>query len=77
LERSKNIARKSLDCEVGQKSKSDLAPVESRKSSQGVEGLTSGVVLDVTNMVAGLVTLMGANASDYLPTVTPFTAMIA
>jgi len=36
-----------------------------------------GVVLDVTNMVAGLVTLMGANASDYLPTVTPFTAMIA
>jgi uncharacterized protein (DUF1501 family) len=37
----------------------------------------SGVVLDVTNMVAGLVTLMAANASDYLPTVTPFTAMIA
>jgi uncharacterized protein (DUF1501 family) len=37
----------------------------------------AGVVLDVTNMVAGLVTLMGANANDYLPTVTPFTAMIA
>jgi uncharacterized protein (DUF1501 family) len=37
----------------------------------------AGVVLDVTNMVAGLVTLMGANSSDYLPTVTPFTAMIA
>jgi len=36
-----------------------------------------GLVLDVTNMVAGLVTLMGANSSDYLPTVTPFTAMIA
>jgi uncharacterized protein (DUF1501 family) len=37
----------------------------------------AGLVLDVTNMVAGLVTLMGANANDYLPTVTPFTAMIA
>lgn len=37
----------------------------------------SGLVLDVTNMVAGLVTLMGANSADYLPTVTPFTAMIA
>jgi uncharacterized protein (DUF1501 family) len=36
-----------------------------------------GVVLDVTNMVAGLVTLMGANSADYLPTVAPFTAMIA
>ncbi len=36
-----------------------------------------GLILDVTNMVAGLVTLMGANSSDYLPTVTPFTAMIA
>ena len=37
----------------------------------------TGLVLDVTNMVAGLVTLMGANSSDYLPTVPPFTAMIA
>ena len=37
----------------------------------------TGVVLDVTNMVAGLVTLMGANSADYLPTVSPFTAMIA
>ena len=37
----------------------------------------AGLVLDVTNMVAGLVTLMGANPNDYLPTVTPFTAMIA
>jgi len=37
----------------------------------------AGVVLDVTNMVAGIVTLMGANANDYLPTVAPFTAMIA
>jgi uncharacterized protein (DUF1501 family) len=37
----------------------------------------TGIVLDVTNMVAGLVTLMGANAGDYLPTVPPFTAMIA
>ena len=37
----------------------------------------TGLVLDVTNMVAGLVTLMGANSSDYMPTVPPFTAMIA
>ena len=37
----------------------------------------AGLVLDVTNMVAGLVTLMGANSADYLPTVSPFTAMIA
>jgi uncharacterized protein (DUF1501 family) len=37
----------------------------------------TGLVLDVTNMVAGLVTLMGANSSTYLPTVAPFTAMIA
>jgi uncharacterized protein (DUF1501 family) len=37
----------------------------------------TGIVLDVTNMVAGLVTLMGANSADYLPTVPPFTAMIA
>jgi uncharacterized protein (DUF1501 family) len=37
----------------------------------------AGVVLDVTNMVAGLVTLAGANSSDYIPTVPPFTAMIA
>jgi uncharacterized protein (DUF1501 family) len=36
----------------------------------------AGSVIDVTNMVAGLVTLMGANSSEYLPTVTPFTAMI-
>jgi uncharacterized protein (DUF1501 family) len=36
----------------------------------------TGIVLDVTNMVAGLVTLMGANSGDYLPTVPPFTAMI-
>jgi hypothetical protein len=37
----------------------------------------TGVVIDVTNMVAGLVTLMGANSSDFLPSITPFTAMIA
>src|SRR6185503_15189179 len=36
----------------------------------------TGLVLDVTNMVAGLVTLMGANSSDYMPTVPPFTATI-
>ena len=38
----------------------------------------TGVVLDVTNVVAGLVTLMGANSSEYLPaSVKPLTAMIA
>jgi uncharacterized protein (DUF1501 family) len=37
----------------------------------------TGVVLDVTNMVAGIVTLMGANSADFLPTIAPFTAMIA
>ncbi|HZP40440.1 MAG TPA: DUF1501 domain-containing protein [Candidatus Binatia bacterium] len=37
----------------------------------------TGLVIDVTNVVAGIVTLMGANAGDYLPTVKPFTAMIA
>ncbi len=38
---------------------------------------SGGQVLDVTNMVAGLVTLMGANSDEYMPTVTPFTGMIA
>jgi uncharacterized protein (DUF1501 family) len=38
----------------------------------------TGAVLDVTNAVAGLVTLIGANPSEYLPAgVQPFTAMIA
>jgi hypothetical protein len=37
----------------------------------------NGQLLDVTNMVAGLVTLSGANAEEYLPTVTPFTGFIA
>jgi uncharacterized protein (DUF1501 family) len=37
----------------------------------------TGVVLDVTNVVAGLVTLMGGNASEYLPTIQPFTAFVA
>ena len=37
----------------------------------------TGQVLDVQNMVAGVLTLMGANASEYLPTVRPFTGMIA
>ena len=38
----------------------------------------AGQVLDVTNAVAGLLTLVGANPGDYLPTgVRPFTAMIA
>jgi hypothetical protein len=37
----------------------------------------TGLVIDVTNMVAGLVTLMGGDASKLVPTVKPFTAMIA
>lgn len=38
----------------------------------------TGQVIDVTNAVAGLLTLVGANPSDYLPAgVRPFTAMIA
>jgi len=37
----------------------------------------TGQVIDVTNMVAGLVTLAGGNAGQYLPSVQPFTAMIA
>ena len=37
----------------------------------------TGQVIDVTNMVAGLLTLVGANSSEYLPTVQPFTAMVA
>ena len=36
----------------------------------------AGQVLDVTNTVAGILTLMGANSSTYLPSVKPFTAMI-
>src|SRR5262249_6551972 len=35
----------------------------------------SGQILDVQNMVAGILTLAGANSNDYLPTVKPFTAM--
>jgi uncharacterized protein (DUF1501 family) len=37
----------------------------------------SGQIIDVTNVVAGILTLMGANSNDYLPNVKPFTAMIA
>jgi uncharacterized protein (DUF1501 family) len=37
----------------------------------------TGVVLDVTNVVAGVLTLMGANASEYLPSVAPLTAIVA
>lgn len=36
----------------------------------------TGQVIDVQNMVAGLLTLVGANSDEYLPTVAPFTAMI-
>jgi uncharacterized protein (DUF1501 family) len=36
----------------------------------------TGQVIDVTNVVAGILTLVGANAGDYLPTVRPFTAMV-
>lgn len=35
-----------------------------------------GLVVDVQNVVAGLLTLIGANSNEYLPTVRPFTAMI-
>jgi uncharacterized protein (DUF1501 family) len=37
----------------------------------------AGQVVDVQNVVAGVLTLVGANAGDYLPNVKPFTAMIA
>ena len=37
----------------------------------------AGQVIDVQNMVAGILTLVGANPGDYLSGVRPFTAMIA
>jgi uncharacterized protein (DUF1501 family) len=37
----------------------------------------TGVVLDVTNVVAGILTVMGANPSEYLPSVAPLTAIVA
>jgi len=37
----------------------------------------TGQVIDVQNMVAGILTLVGANSSGYLPGIKPFTAMIA
>lgn len=37
----------------------------------------TGQILDVGNMVAGLVTLAGGNAAEYLPTIRPCTAFIA
>jgi hypothetical protein len=36
----------------------------------------TGQLLDVQNMVAGVLTLIGANSNDYLPTVRPFTAFV-
>lgn len=36
----------------------------------------TGLVVDVQNMVAGLLTLVGANSAEYLTSVRPFTAMI-
>jgi uncharacterized protein (DUF1501 family) len=36
----------------------------------------AGQVIDVQNVVAGILTLVGANAETYLPNVKPFTAMI-
>jgi uncharacterized protein (DUF1501 family) len=36
----------------------------------------AGQVIDVTNMVAGLLTVMGANANTYIPGVEPFTAVV-
>jgi uncharacterized protein (DUF1501 family) len=37
----------------------------------------AGVILDVTHVVAGILTLAGANSTDYLPGIAPFTAFIA
>ena len=36
----------------------------------------SGQTIDVQNVVAGILTLVGANSNDYLQNVKPFTAMI-
>jgi uncharacterized protein (DUF1501 family) len=36
----------------------------------------AGQVIDVTNVVAGILTLVGANSNEYLPGVKPFAAMI-
>ena len=36
----------------------------------------TSLVIDVQNVVAGILTLIGANSNDYLPSVRPFTAMI-
>ena len=36
----------------------------------------TGQVLDVQNVVAGVLTLVGANSSEYLQSVSPFTAMV-
>jgi uncharacterized protein (DUF1501 family) len=38
--------------------------------------LDTGQIIDVQNVIAGILTLVGANANDYLPGVPPFTAMI-
>jgi uncharacterized protein (DUF1501 family) len=43
----------------------------------GMPDDVTGQLIDVTNVVAGILTLVGANSNDYLPTVKPFTAMIA
>jgi uncharacterized protein (DUF1501 family) len=37
----------------------------------------TGVVLDVTHVVAGMVALVGGNPTDFLPTVTPCTGFVA
>ena len=41
-------------------------------------GLASdtGAIIDVQNMIAGILTLVGANSNDYLVGVPPFTAII-
>jgi uncharacterized protein (DUF1501 family) len=43
----------------------------------GMPDDVTGQILDVQNVVAGILTLVGANSNDYLPSVKPFTAMIA
>ena len=36
----------------------------------------TGRIIDVTSMIAGILTLVGANSNDYLAGVLPFTGVI-
>ena len=44
--------------------------------STGQPDDVTGQDLDVQNVVAGLLTLVGANSNEYLSNIKPFTAMI-